>query len=551
MSLAKYMQFYRNKGFFNGSIIRVTITDDSYYGCNLILSRGTTIIQSKVVIGSVTEFFTNAGGNLSVSCDNGQAIISAEVNVSVYGTYEITLNSINSNSQRQIYPDSTDVIFFSGDTQKKVKFAYTGDIAPTTVTTSDDTVATATINENEITITKVAGETEAECNITATVSSSADYPEQSQDIRIKRIGNVGSWSDASDETIVQMVELADQGRLNLRDYWQVGESRRVNLSAIVPDPESVIIQQPAQEIELVLMHDSIEDLKYSLVTPTASHRTRPSFIVGMKDCLQNLTPVDFISGTKTLTTYKDSDTFTTTFNYKSMSIDSWLNNNFFNALPSALAEIFKTVNVPWIKTDMTTLYSPSGATQPAMGYMYNLRGAKAQKVSLPSIYEITGMTVENKGYDGRQYLQFRTSYQAGGKGQAYEIAYEKGGAIGLESLSVYDLNHYQEMDLTYEGTRFEYYDGNNYPNSQKKRGTNEYVAYYTRTDMDLATAYKYRASGSGSIVSYAPHISAFGIKTATNDVSLTSKYPDSGDVTTFNKEDFASTYYGISPILFI
>ena len=74
MSLAKYMQFYRNKGFFSGSIVRVTIPDESYIGSELILSRGSDILQSKVVSSSVVEFFTNVGGMLNVSCDNGQAI---------------------------------------------------------------------------------------------------------------------------------------------------------------------------------------------------------------------------------------------------------------------------------------------------------------------------------------------------------------------------------------------------------------------------------------------------------------------------------------------
>ena len=171
MSLAKYLQFYRNKGFFNGSIIKVTVTDTRFLGQELILSKGSKILQSKVIRGEVTEFFTNEGGTLTASADNGSSVLTENVDVSAYGTYSITLKSINSDTNREVYPSANEVIFYLGDTQKTIDFAYTGDIAPINVVSSDNNVATATATGNKVTVNKSQGDSEATCTVTATVGS--------------------------------------------------------------------------------------------------------------------------------------------------------------------------------------------------------------------------------------------------------------------------------------------------------------------------------------------------------------------------------------------
>lgn len=534
MSLAKYMQFYRNKGFFSGSIVRVTIPDESYIGSELILSRGSDILQSKVVSSSVVEFFTNVGGMLNVSCDNGQAILSGDIDVSVYGTYEITLDSGNSSSSRQIYPDSTEVIFFSNDTQKTVTFAYTGDIAPTTVTTSDDTVATATINENEITITKADDETEAECNITATVASSANYTSKSTSLRVRRVGQVGSWSDASDETIVQMVELADQGKLHLHDYWHVGDVRRVTIDAITPYDGSYMVSQPQQQIDLILMHDALEDKKYTLVTPTASNRTRASFVVGMKDCLHNLTPIDFISGVKTVTVnFEEGGAHPATYNfeYKNMDIDTWLNEKFFEALPSTLRDIFKNVNIPYNKVEIYTRPQEIPNVSPVS--IYNIQGVKAQKVALPSLYEIMG------SYGSLYFKDPYTSSSADVLRYNLRYGMSKGGGVTGISASQYYPSNLLSSD--YEGSYLDYYHDNT--KRSKRYGTSALATYYTRTDIDIA--FYNQIWHAGSVSNYRP------VLCGTPVIESQERYTQEYNVKSFDKDDYTQTYYGISPILFI
>lgn len=529
MSLAKYMQFYRNKGFFNGSIIKVTVTDAKFFGQELILSKGSKIIQSKVIREEETDFFTNEGGTLTASVDNGSSVLTGNVNVSAYGTYSVTLKSINSDTNREVYPSANEVIFYLNDTQKTVDFAYTGDLAPITASTSDSSVATATVTGNKLTVNKSQGDTEATCTITATVGSTDAYDSKSVNIQVTRYGSVGTWADASDETIVNMVRLADEGTLNLHDYWHVGDTRVVTLDAITKDTGSVILAQPQQQIELVLMHDAISDTQYTLTTPVASNRTRPSFVVGMKDCLQNLSPLDFSSGSRVLTVTYDGNSYSKTINYKSLNADSWLNNKFYNALPESIRTLLKSVEVRYVKTSIET-----NETNITNKTMYNVVGTKSQKIALPSIYELTGAIVQMQS---NQYMQF-TGYIGAGVNDAYKIAYLNGGYTKAD----YKIPP-ASFDLSYEGSKLSYYD--TYRNTLKKRGNNEYVAYYTRTDLDLAQVAR------NSYGTYTPQIIAIGIKDATlNSTSSNPKF-DSKDLTSFDKDEYASSYYGISPIMFI
>ena len=41
-----------------------------------------------------------------------------------------------------------------------------------------------------------------------------------------------TWAGGTDEEIVKMVQLADEGKINLSDYWAVGDTRTVQLSAM-------------------------------------------------------------------------------------------------------------------------------------------------------------------------------------------------------------------------------------------------------------------------------------------------------------------------------
>lgn len=130
-----------------------------------------------------------------------------------------------------------------------------------------------------------------------------------------------TWAGGTDEEIVKMVEAADQGLINLSDYWAVGDIRTVQLSAM--SATGVGESHAAQQVDLVLMHAG----GYDLNAAVASGRTKCSFVVGLKDSLAE-------AG------YMNSS-ITNRYSWDGSARRTWCNNVFRNAIPSTLKAIFK------------------------------------------------------------------------------------------------------------------------------------------------------------------------------------------------------------------
>lgn len=133
--------------------------------------------------------------------------------------------------------------------------------------------------------------------------------------------NIVTWAGGTDEEIVAMVEAADQGLINLSDYWAVGDTRTVQLSAM--SATGVGESHAAQQADLVLMHAG----GYDLNAAVASGRTKCSFVVGLKDSLKE-------AG------YMNSSN-TNSGSWNGSARRTWCNNVFRNAIPSTLRAIFK------------------------------------------------------------------------------------------------------------------------------------------------------------------------------------------------------------------
>ena len=130
-----------------------------------------------------------------------------------------------------------------------------------------------------------------------------------------------TWAGGTDEEIVKMVHLADEGKINLSDYWAVGDTRTVQLSAM--SATGVGESHAAQQVDLVLMHAG----GYDLNAAVASGRTKCSFVVGLKDSLREAGYMN------------SSDTNSGSWNGSARR--TWCNNVFRNAIPSTLRAIFK------------------------------------------------------------------------------------------------------------------------------------------------------------------------------------------------------------------
>lgn len=183
-----------------------------------------------------------------------------------------------------------------------------------------------------------------------------------------------TWAGGTDEEIVKMVQLADEGKINLSDYWAVGDTRTVQLSAM--SATGVGESHSAQEVDLVLMHAG----GYELNEAVASGRTTCSFIVGQKDSLA------------TAGYMNSSDT--SSGSWDGSARRNWCNSVYKNALPSTLLPIFKQ-----FKTKTAQAYN---ANQESVDYF-----------ALPAAKEVFGGSATSSGADtGQSQLnEFKALFQ--------------------------------------------------------------------------------------------------------------------------------------------
>lgn len=140
-------------------------------------------------------------------------------------------------------------------------------------------------------------------------------------VGLKSEVEIVTWANGTDEQIVAMVQAADRGEINLSDYWAVGDTRTVHLSAMAAT--GVGETHAEQDVELVLMHAG----EYKLNSAVSSGRDTCSFVVGMKDALAE-------------TGYMNS-TDTNTGSWDGCARRAWCNDVFKGAIPSILLPIFK------------------------------------------------------------------------------------------------------------------------------------------------------------------------------------------------------------------
>ena len=155
-----------------------------------------------------------------------------------------------------------------------------------------------------------------------------------------------TWAGGTDEEIVAMVNAADNGEINLADYWAVGDERQVTLSAM--SATGVGESHTEQTVTFVLMNSGGK----TLANPTASGRTECSFIVGMKNGLAE-------KG------YMNSSN-TNSGGWEACARRTWCNDVFRNAIPSTLRDIFKQhLNVTANGSSSTTATSTDYFALPA------------------------------------------------------------------------------------------------------------------------------------------------------------------------------------------
>ena len=169
------------------------------------------------------------------------------------------------------------------------------------------------------TTTPKAGSALASGTQTITVSYAENSVTATTSFTVEVKATTVPWSTGSDAEIAAMIQAADNGEIDLHDYWAVGDTRTVSLSAM--SATNVGESHAAQTVQLVLMDSTCTGFTFT------SGGGTPRFIVGMYNCLNE-------------TGYMNSSN-TNVGGWSSSARRKWCNNEFYNSIPSTLRSIFK------------------------------------------------------------------------------------------------------------------------------------------------------------------------------------------------------------------
>ena len=196
-----------------------------------------------------------------------------------------------------------------------------------------------------------------------------------------------TFADGTDEEISAMIQAHYNDKINIADYWAVGDTRSVSLSAM--SATGVGESHRAQTVPFVIgafEHDALE-------TPINGH-AKACVTLLQKDCLMDAAnasnPTNGSGNTEN--GYMNS-TNTNVGGWKSCARRTWCNNVYFSALPSVWKSMVKTVN----KKSGTGGGSSSGTE------------ITQDKIFLASEIEIFGSTKYSVNGEGTQYQYYKNA----------------------------------------------------------------------------------------------------------------------------------------------
>ena len=195
-----------------------------------------------------------------------------------------------------------------------------------------------------------------------------------------------TFADGTDEEIAKMIQAHYNDKINIADYWAVGDTRSVSLSAM--SATGVGESHRAQTVQFVIGDFEHDDL----ATAINSH-TKAAITLLQKDCLMDASnasnPVNGKNNTEN--GYMNSSN-TNVGGWKSCARRTWCNNVYFSALPSAWQSIVKTVNK---KTSAGNGQSTIETVQ--------------DKIFLAAEIEIFNSTTHSVSGEGTQYQYYKNA----------------------------------------------------------------------------------------------------------------------------------------------
>lgn len=198
-----------------------------------------------------------------------------------------------------------------------------------------------------------------------------------------------TWAGGSDEQIAAMLDAHYAGIIDIHDYWSVGDTREVQLSAMAAT--GVGESHVAQTVEMVLMHAGGK----TLATPINGISTC-AFVVGQKNFLAN--------GTTGEWGYMNSSN-TNSGGWESCARRTWCNSIYRNAIPSTLRDIFKqhlnvTANGSSSTTATSTDYFALPAEKEVFGFVSYANSTAESSLSQFTYYVTSANRIKKAGASG-------------------------------------------------------------------------------------------------------------------------------------------------------
>lgn len=195
-----------------------------------------------------------------------------------------------------------------------------------------------------------------------------------------------TFADGTDEEIEAMIQAHYNDKINLSDYWAVGDTRNVALSSM--SATGVGESHRAQTVQFVIGDFEHDDL----ATPINGH-TKASVTLLQKDCLMDATSASNVNNGSADTEkgYMNS-TNTNVGGWKSCARRTWCNNVYFSALPSAWQSMVKTVN-----------------KKVSVGNNQSTIETVQDKIFLAAEIEIFGSTTYSFAGEGTQYTYYKNA----------------------------------------------------------------------------------------------------------------------------------------------
>lgn len=197
---------------------------------------------------------------------------------------------------------------------------------------------------------------------------------------------IATFADGADEEIVAMINAHYNNKINIADYWAVGDKRKVNLSAM--SATGVDESHRAQAVEF-----AIADFDHDDLNKTINGHTKAAVTLTQVDCLMD---AKCAAGTKygmeNTERGRVSDYSNNNGGWEGCSRRTWCNSVYYNALPSALKKIVKEVNKKTSAGNQSTTIKTT-----------------ADKTFLLSEIELFGRTSRSATGEGNQYQYYKNT----------------------------------------------------------------------------------------------------------------------------------------------